>query len=492
MDSSSGDGRLPHNPTADTVTSAIDTTAMEVDGAISIHDSSDDNDEDEVVREIPVYLSPELSQRLQLIQYPLQQHETQPATQPLTARVKPRHCMMELEFPVPDNIELNGGYHLASRTYSSQTIPISTHMALGKLMPINDTSQNLGLHLVPLSRITQLRPNFSHVDEEDVLSGTTTEDELKQHQQIQDETKLLERKPVSFQKKESERAAIARKSSYGFKKASEDSEIWHPLEVHDSSSTNASDIMTMVKCPNPNRDLLQPASLLKNTTATTTTTTARSLNERYVNTLNYLPAVEESDETARTVSSTMSHETKLKHVVAQLVRIMQLGWPIPFSLLRAKFADTDVLSDEDLLTALGSCAVMVRGNFCLASRLMAMPQPIAQARTFLLFLFQSMKVVHRERLEHVYESHNINGTHTTNGNRGRDDNSVTPAVIGMLLEELGKKTDDGWVLKVDDDETFGEEYPEALVVHVQYWARQMELFRPLLQRYRENTAEISW
>jgi DNA-directed RNA polymerase-3 subunit RPC5 len=486
MDRSSGGGRLPHLPVADTVSSAVDTTAMDIDGANSIHDD-DDDDDDEVIREIPVYLSPDLSQRLQLIQYPLQQHETQPATLPLTARIKPRHCMLELEFPIPENIELNGGYHLASRTYSSQTIPIPTHMALGKMMPIDNTSQSLGLHLVPLSRITQLRPNFSHVDEEDVLSGATTEDELKQQQ---DETKLPDRKPVSFQKKESERAAIARKSSYGFKKASEDSEIWHPLEVHGSTSTNASDIMAMVKCPNPNRDLLQPSSLLKNTTATTAIT-ARSLNERYVATLNYLPAVEESDEMMGIVSSATSGERRLKNVVARLVRIMHLGWPIPFSLIRAKFADKDAVSDEDLLTALGSCAVMVRGNFCLASRFMPMPQAIAQARTFLLFLFQSMKVVHRERVERVYESQNINGTHS-NGNRGRDDTAVTPAVIGMLLEELGEKTADGWVLKVDDDETFGEKYPDALIVHVQYWARQLENFRPLLRRYRENTAEIPW
>jgi hypothetical protein len=104
-----------------------------------------------------------------------------------------------------------------------------------------------------------------------------------------------------------------------------------------------------------------------------------------------------------------------------------------------------------------------------------MSPAIAQARTFLLFLFQSMRVVHRERLEHVYASEN----------NGNGDDSVTPAVIGMLLEQLGKKTDEGWILKVDDDTTFGEKYPETLLVHVQHWANQMIPFQHLLQRYRD-------
>ncbi|KAL3902218.1 MAG: hypothetical protein SGARI_005947 [Bacillariaceae sp.] len=162
---------------------------------------------------------------------------------------------------------------------------------------------------------------------------------------------------------------------------------------------------------------------------------------------------------------------------------MHLGYPIPFSLLRAQFVNT--VSDDTLFVALGSCAVLVRGNLCLASRLMAMPPAMAQARTFLLFLFQSMRVVHRQRLEHVFAIPQINGM---NGNANINDpnsESVTPAMIGMLLEQVGKKTAEGWVLKVDDDPSFAQNHPDTFLAHAQYWTRVMEYFAPMLQRYRE-------
>ena len=53
-------------------------------------DDDDEDLEDEVVREIDVFLSPELSQQLHLMQFPL--HQTSMAS-PTEVRMKPRHCM---------------------------------------------------------------------------------------------------------------------------------------------------------------------------------------------------------------------------------------------------------------------------------------------------------------------------------------------------------------------------------------------------------------
>mmetsp|Transcript_22006 Transcript_22006/g.35400 ORF Transcript_22006/g.35400 Transcript_22006/m.35400 type:complete len:170 (+) Transcript_22006:2-511(+) len=161
---------------------------------------------------------------------------------------------------------------------------------------------------------------------------------------------------------------------------------------------------------------------------------------------------------------------------------MHSGWPIPFSLLRAQFPDS--ISDDTLFVALGSCAVLVRGNFCLASRLLALPPAMANARNFLLLLFQSMRVVHRERLMHAFAAEGIGGQ--LSGTNGERRGTVTPTMIEILLEQLGKKTEEGWVLKVDDDIGFGEKYSETMLLHMQYWARLLEHYQPLLRRYREQ------
>mmetsp|Transcript_6086 Transcript_6086/g.14228 ORF Transcript_6086/g.14228 Transcript_6086/m.14228 type:complete len:288 (+) Transcript_6086:172-1035(+) len=69
---------------------------------------------------------------------------------------------------------------------------------------------------------------------------------------------------------------------------------------------------------------------------------------------------------------------------------------------------------------------------------------------------------------------------------GDDDDRVTPEVIAFLLEQVGEKTTEGWVLKVHDDATFAERYPQTTLVHLQHWAKQIECFGPMIERYRAD------
>ena len=142
--------------------------------------------------------------------------------------------------------------------------------------------------------------------------------------------------------------------------------------------------------------------------------------------------------------------------------------PIPYSILRDKFPKS--VSDEVLFEALLTCTFMVRGNLILQSRLVPLKPAVAQARTFLLFLLQTIGVVHRSRLNHVYE----------------DDSEVTPEAILMLLEQVAKKTNEGWKLKVDDDESVLERAPLVVQKLMQFWGTQLRRFQPLLDRYRED------
>lgn len=462
---------------------------------------SDGNDDDEIVREIPVFLSPALSNQIQLVQFPLQQSKAQIYPDgPGAVRVKPRHCMMEIDFATPGNIQYNGLYHIPSRTFSSQTIPVSTHMALGKMMEVKGANGNktMGLHLVPLSKMTQMRPSFSHIDAAAEASAATTDDELKQQQESNKNPS--ERKSITFRKKESERQELARKSSYGYKKASEDAEGWHSLEVYDQASLQANLVMDKVECPEEyqTNNLLDVDGLEKSNLASDSSNKkiqGTTLNAAYLNTLNYLPPREDTAEQSmekldlsKDNGNTAGDEDNLSLLVAKLVKLMRLGMPIPYSLLRAEFpmpsAKGGGISDTTLCVALGSCAVLVRGNWCLNSKLLSYPRAMTQARTFLLCLFQSMRVVHRERLMKVFDDNGMIKTSPEDDDDEKHKDRVTAEVIEMLLEQLGEKTSEGWVLKVADDLRFTEEHPQTTLVHLQYWAKQIELFRPMFEKYR--------
>lgn len=394
----------------------------------------DEDSADEVVREIDVFLSPALASRLHLMQFPLKPHQ-QVLPLPQAARIKKDHGMIELDERIPDSAGNEGLFSLQHRTNTSQTIPVSTHMALGKM------SETGELHLVPLSHIEQMRPSFSHVNE--------TQDEEVQEKEEQ----KVERKPVMFQKKETERAAMARKSSFAYKKASEESEAWKMLIVCGPDTIQYNQAKDSLVCPSPMTSLVSVGA----------TGPEQDASSAYVHSLNYLPpAVHDVDEVAP--------ESELRQLCARLTLALQCGWPVPYSVLKNQFESA---ADQDLLTALSSCAVLIRGNFVLQSRLLPLTPVLQQARTFILFLLQRMGHVERVRLEHVF----------------REMESVTSEAIQMLLEQVASRGVNGWQPKVEDNLEFYDFFPEQSQLHSQYWERQETRFSDLLQLY--NQVEVS-
>lgn len=459
-------------------------------------DSDEDElllEEDEIVREMDVFLSPELSHQIYLMQFPLQQRSSQlQRSKPQAARIKPRHCMIELDYATrsgndDDHQDFSGQFFMSARTYASQTIPVSTHMALGKLVTDNDSGVP-ALHLVPLTRITQMRPSFHHVNEATLQMSSISEDDPESTQDGG------ARRPLNFQKKESERAALARKSSYAFKKASEDSEIWIPLEVHAETSSESEQKLEKVVCSTPDYSLLlgragstadsalsvepandgdDPMTISSNQHIAAISTSAVS-SSSYVQSLNYLPQSQVDNlklDSGNTKIGDNSHkpENFVSTVAGKMMDLMHQGRPMPYSVLRPQF-DSSLFSDDVLLQALNNCSFWVRGNFILQSRLLPLPAAVGHARTFILFLLQCLGVVHRARLHYAYDG----------------DDQVTPEVIVMLLEQVARKTDEGWKLKVDDDVTFERKYPTYVPLHLEFWKKQVRRFGPLLERYRNT------
>jgi len=461
-----------------------------------------DEDGDEIVREIDVYLSPALERQMYLVQFPLR-HQGQPMSIPEEARIKTKHGILELEHSIPPSL-LGGGrsmpdaIRIAQQKHVSHTIPVSTHMVLGKLestVTVGDdvnVETKTALHLVPLSHITQMRPSFSHIDEAMMQTDDQMQKDADAAAEAEETTKnKKEKKSIMFQKKESERAALARQNSYAYKKSLEDAEEWLPLTVHDSDTPKAQEVRDAILCPSPHTILVDNTNTAPSTTTSSTTTTGpvgtgeqegsvvtngksqnhKSPQEMYIQSLNYLP--EAGDGVGASAGDDMQiEEGNLQHVTGKITKLLHLGWPVPYSVVRSHFSPTTV-TDQDLIKALSCSAVMVRGNFVLQSHLTPyVNEPIiAQARTYILFLFQTLGYVQRFRLDRVYEGVS----------------RMSSEILLMLLQEIGVKCENGWKFKLEDDVTFYQAFQEQAQMHTNYWERQKERYEPNMKLYNEAT-----
>ena len=417
--------------------------------------------DDPVVREINVFLSPELCQQLYLFQYPLQHTEVGPLT---GARIKVRHGMVELDQPLPHlpkrHFEM-GEQSLAyvtQRTFRSHTIPVETHMCLAKIKEEkgasnDESSERTALHMIPLQHIIQMRPSLQHID------ADQNSREVDKPVEIDNPDGDGEKKPLMFKRKESERATHARKSSYAYKKASEDAEEWQPLNIFDEDSMEHHGAMDIVSCDSPNQLVLASPDLSK----------TGGKRPQYIESLNYIPLSRQDPYDVGAIVDT----TNVKSVLIRLVALLRNGWPIPFTVLKDRFVGSKngELNDDILFQALAVCAVMVRGNFCLHSRFVALPRPLQHARTFILLILQTKGFIKRERLQKLFE-----GSQT-----------VTSDKLHVLLNQVAKRTVKGWELRVDDDLVFVSLYPEESVLHHHFWEQQSQCtyFRELLQKYDE-------
>jgi len=379
--------------------------------------------DDEVVREIDVHVSPAIADQLYLLQYPLQHTEVTP---PTAARIKPKHGMLELVQPLPDSIERQGEYEtMAERIFHSQTIPVQTHLCLGKLK--EDSQGSTSMHLVPLTHVSQMRPSLRHVkSDKSAQEENVSEPEM-------DEDKTVEKKPVVFHRKETERAAMARKSSYAYKKASEEAEEWQNLTVHQRGSKEHDRILRKVVSGTSKRHILAADG-------------GPDPNLAYIESLNYMPTNPNTVKVAGKDSSS---------VVARLTALMIRGWPMPYSILRAQFKD---VTDAALFQAFSVCAVLVRGNFLLNSKFMTLSKELQRARTVLLYILNRDGFVQRSRLERILPGQV----------------EVPSEQWLALLQQVAKRADGGWTLKVEEDLDFLNRFPDQAELNKDYWERQRQ------------------
>lgn len=421
---------------------ATNTSLMDVD----IESGEDDDDDDSVVLEMDVYLAPELSQQLHLLQYPIHQRSV---PNPVSAKIKPRHGILEADYPVYKESR--------PRTYSSATIPISTHLCLGRVV-------EGALHMVPLHHLQQMRPSFEYLDE------PMEEDEEKDNRDGGGGDKKAKKQdtkqPVALQRKESERAAVIRERSFAFKKQSENAEAWLNLKVIEKDGGDSSEegspsshhnhdfaeYLEKSVCHDIENDVfVKEGSLLS-----------------YIQSLNYLGQTTDGDDGDDHGDSTAA-ATLTKKVVA----LLDSGALVPFSILCHALPSK---KESDILEALTFCAVLVRGNWCLQSKYLQMDRGLQELRNLLLLVLQEHGIVYRQPLVAAIGQEQV-------------DPSTSQQQVRVIFQSVARKADNCWEPKISDNHGFLEDHASVAVQQEEaVWKRMKSRFADEFQQYSDSIA----
>lgn len=476
-----------------------------------------DVDEDEIVREIDVYISPALSQELHLIQYPLtpaavaaDAPKSTTRYNPVAARYKPRNQMMELDFVVnhdsfatlkrPNGIPY--GFDLKQRTYGSTSIDLVTHTAVGIMSPKGDS-----MHLIPLLHPTkQMRPSFQHIDDinadrnEDTSSNAKEARSKHNNNGLDEELDGMGEQPILLQKKESDKTIAIRQSSYAYKKALQAAEEWIELQVQtDRVSRNAiQNKRREAYCSNPTRILRLAPGVAG--------------QKAYISTLNYLPvSLEDVDRISSTVLAAApaspgteeegqhptheeQHKVLLRELTAKLTTTLQRGLPIPISMIEHRYPDID---SRLLLTSLLGCAVLVRGNFIIKSSLWGLSPVEQDARDAIIWILNKYGHIQRHRLLPWIAAAQSNSTEEKPPNlpdinyfdTAESTQQPTPLkeeAINHIVMSMCRKVENGWECRLEDDDTLATRFPLVAVAYGNYWAFRQNQIQKYLDLYEQN------
>lgn len=454
----------------------------------SMDEEEEDEEEDEIIEEIEVLINTgESSTNLNILQFPQKSANEKKSNSswiPSEGRIRPVQNKLELDYPIAESSRyakvrsefggsMPGMLHLQNRTYTSKTIPLKTHMAVGMI-------KDKTLVLFPLqTEVLQMRPSLEHVDR---ALGTLTpmeEEETKQSGRI--ELKAGTRQVF----KESNR-----KITISSQRAQEESEEFLPLQIHPMGSAEWQAIRRNIETSLPPTNFLVRGSV-----------------ESYIKSLNYLPSaplfhddsginpdkaldidnihettkmdIDDNDKDDQKEDEDVKPDIVTLQIQALSAKVTRFflssrGYPIPFPVIyqslqldieQNRSTSTTNYSINDiplLLTCLSGCAAMIRGsNFILKSSLLSgLSTELQATRTFILFLLNRDGIVYSESL------------HPT---LGKVSSTIQDVEIIALLKLLAKKssTNNCWTMKYDEDICFIEKYfPDEAAMFRRYWYKK--------------------
>lgn len=520
----------PPEPPLSAPLSPVTSLHVEETSHINEKDSSPENDE--IIREIDVFISPSLSSTLTLVQFPLHPRRSHHASNyhqsfltPESARLRPVHNILELDYPLPaqqDSSRLSSLpssiANLAHRTLRSHSVGLNTHLAIGGW-----SQDGKSIHLTPLSQsVLQMRPTFAHIDAaEGALtshSGTTTQEDLAAMANKNKPQPIFLKSSASGGNKGGANSNSSQRQTYAEKKAQEESEDWSSLNVYGPGSTECKEQKKKIEncfdagvniqfgACNGRRLFGQEKDHYKQD------------GKNYIKTLDYLPQThtslelntfEEEDDVENVMTENNNpseenanyQERKNLHMIksfaskiaAQMIR--SEGCPLPYMALYKRYLPPASAIDENMLSAfatgLSGSSVLIRGScFVLKSSLMTWLHPSAKdMRDLILILLNRDGVVMREKLLKI-DIKNLKGAKLSEDSEDDDEEDsdaelkIKAEIIQYLLSQVANKEKNCWVAKYDDgDGSFERDFPIEATKHYEYWEKRKRALKQDIEKY---------
>ncbi|KAK3930241.1 DNA-directed RNA polymerase III subunit RPC5 [Frankliniella fusca] len=418
-------------------------------------------EDDDVIQEIPVYVSQTLAKQLFIYQYPTRPaFSTYPENPIVKSSIKPQLQEVELELGIDtrsvnydsgrgEQIAINAdGVSSSSKSGDEPVFPSGKmdHMTLKSSRLLPDSSNyaigvlNDGeLHLTPLKGIVSLRPTFSYLDKsdkrpqnsQDELSGGEEEEELKQVK-------------VKFARQENERLKKAREQSYDYHSKISSSEPWY----HTQYVSENSDEAELERCKLYCAQISEKVADL-------------NLNDK-----DYLEYLIDPDAVDESTSGASKRCLKAMNLADQVRSIMKEARLLSFRHLMTLLpGPVDV---QLVLKSIQNVALLVRGNWIVRSDILypketfsavsGVPSEVMiRCRDYVLLQFTQHKYVDRIAVNKIVK--------------------LPTAELLEILDGIATlKKNKGWELKLPLDKDFIERYSEIVHRMESFWeARQRSL-----------------
>ncbi|KAJ2828253.1 hypothetical protein IWW50_001489 [Coemansia erecta] len=201
---------------------------------------------DEIVAEVPVYLTQKLAKQLHLLQYPQRNSKvTVGELNPRQARIKPVHGQLELDISLDVGgpmyneergkelgVGLGDGRQLLDiTTLGSVNIPKNSDYLAGVV-------QNGELHLTAIEKVTQLRPSLKYLDK--VAEKKLADSKVDDNDELDDEKEVKAQSvQVTVRSAQAEEALRQQQNSIAYMHQKLEEEPWSRLAYHDVGSSES-------------------------------------------------------------------------------------------------------------------------------------------------------------------------------------------------------------------------------------------------------------
>lgn len=400
---------------------------------------------DRVVREIDVFLTPEVDSetKLYVLQYPLR-----PYWRPYNleercqeVRIKPQMSKVEMDLVIDNDSEnydqdRDEYLQISTQTLSSSKVAMNTSYAIGIL-------RGNQVHLNPVQAVVQFRPSMKNIDAHDAAkkksdkdAGTNDGDEEMFDAEPNESKSELTLLQVNIRRRETERQEANRLQSHAYLKQLEETEAWIPLEPHgtDSSVTEEIRQKMVVKIQDRiNFNMSSYTYLNSLVPGRSSTSTAGFLKEE--GTGNF--GISKSHLETLLLPLRIPHifEKGLKQVL-QFERVMKMA---PAG-----------CSEEEVLAELVNSAVLVQGCWVCASHIRHEYCQTRPQRDYILLLFSRNRVVKHEQLRGL-----------TLSKEGLRD-----LMVPLAVQRAGV----GWEFKEDTDKSFIKKHQVVVKQQTTQWA----------------------